>query len=120
MAGYATGKSPQQLRGQSNLRHQHQNLPPLGQHILDQLEIDLRLTAARNAIQQVDSELAPSLLHSADGLLLTRIQIGTCYFMRALLILQLRLELTCLNPAFLHQGFDYWLTLPTGLKNSLL
>ena len=40
------------LRRQADLRHQHDRLPPVADHLLDRLDVDLRLAAAGDAVEE--------------------------------------------------------------------
>ena len=66
------GEHPQQLGRQGDLRDQyHGGLPP-GQHLLDQADIDLGLSAAGDAVQQGGARLPPEAepVQAAEGRLL--------------------------------------------------
>ena len=52
------GKFPHHLGCQHNLRHQDNGGSPLGQYLLNQLQIDLGLSAAGNALQQCARSLS--------------------------------------------------------------
>jgi len=68
-------ETPFQLRGQVDFRHQHQCLSMVsGQQAFDQLDINLGLAAAGDAVQQPGFELLRSAADSRNGLQLIRIQ----------------------------------------------
>ncbi len=49
-------KARQRLRGQADLRHQHQRLPAAPQAVGDGVQVDLRLAAAGHAVEQEGTE----------------------------------------------------------------
>ena len=57
-AGKAPGKAAHGLRGQGDLRHQHDRLLPLRQGALDGAQVDLGLPRAGDAVQQQSAGLA--------------------------------------------------------------
>src|SRR3546814_3873144 len=52
----ARAEARQQLRGQADLRHQHQRLPAARQAVGDRVQVDLGLAAAGDAVEQQRGE----------------------------------------------------------------
>jgi hypothetical protein len=52
----ALAKTPDELRRESDLRHQYQGSPALREHARDQVQIDLGLAAAGDAVQQIGAK----------------------------------------------------------------
>ena len=66
----ALAEARHQLRGQADLRAQHQRGLAAGQHLVDQPQVNLGLAAAGHAVQQEAAELAQAGAQAGKGRLL--------------------------------------------------
>ncbi len=65
------------LRRQADLRHQQQALAARGQGAFDQVDVDLGLAAAGDAVQQERREAAEAVADGVDGFTLAGVELGS-------------------------------------------
>jgi hypothetical protein len=67
-------KTLHELRCEADFWHQHQGLAPLGEHRLNEVEIDLGFTATGHAVEQAWVKVVQLGADAVDRLLLSRVQ----------------------------------------------
>ena len=56
----AAAKASDELRAEPDLRNQHERLAPGLDHLLDERQVDLGLSAPGNAVEEIHAEIAES------------------------------------------------------------